>query len=280
RAANACGSRGSAGGVAAVWLPQPARRTAALLAAAETGSKRIWQSLFPDFAFRAPDVVFDAPEPRPLGGEVEEQERRARVAVPRLAHRARVQEPTLAGQIGFRAGERRAEDELAALRVGDRDVAVPDEDDLRRDQRLWTEHVLPDGMAGARMEELDACPLGARLEPREVAVPLVLERRARPPCGGGGLRAEVGEVDVGRAEHPQVVVPCKADRRTTRHRRAALVRARPVPDQVAQAPHLVRLRSVDRVEHGLERVEVSVDVRDDGDAHARRTIASAFPTAA
>jgi hypothetical protein len=42
---------------------------------------------------------------------------------------------------------------------------------------------------------------------------------------------------------------------------------RPVADDVAEAPHLVRPFAQDVGEHGLEGVQVPVDVRDDGDAH-------------
>ena len=51
---------------------------------------------------------------------------------------------------------------------------------------------------------------------------------------------------------------------------AARVRPRPVAYEVAEAPELVGGLAVDRLEHGLERVEISVDVRDDAGSHRRR----------
>ena len=54
----------------------------------------------------------------------------------------------------------------------------------------------------------------------------------------------------------------------TRLRR--LVRSRPVADQVAEAPDRIDRFALDCREHRLERVQVRVDVRDDGDAHGAR----------
>ena len=56
--------------------------------------------------------------------------------------------------------------------------------------------------------------------------------------------------------------------------RAALVRPRPVADEIAEAPELVRRLRLDRREDRLQRVQVRVDVGDDCDAHRqRRTLA-------
>ena len=54
----------------------------------------------------------------------------------------------------------------------------------------------------------------------------------------------------------------RARSRTSAH---ALVRPRPVADDVAQAPELVRRLRVDRREHRLERVQICVNVGDDCD---------------
>ena len=51
------------------------------------------------------------------------------------------------------------------------------------------------------------------------------------------------------------------------HDRAALVRPRPVADEVAQAPDRVGRLGVDAFEHRLERVQICANVGDDGDAH-------------
>lgn len=54
---------------------------------------------------------------------------------------------------------------------------------------------------------------------------------------------------------------------------AAAVRARPVADEVAETPERVRRLGVDGAEHGLERMEIPVNVGDDGHSHGRRTLA-------
>ncbi len=51
---------------------------------------------------------------------------------------------------------------------------------------------------------------------------------------------------------------------------AALVRTRPVPYEVTQAPDLVRRLGIDRFEHRLEGMQVPVNVADDAGAHTRR----------
>lgn len=54
---------------------------------------------------------------------------------------------------------------------------------------------------------------------------------------------------------------------------AAAVRARPIADEVAETPERVRRLGVDGAEHGLERMEIPVNVGDDGHSHGRRTLA-------
>ena len=56
--------------------------------------------------------------------------------------------------------------------------------------------------------------------------------------------------------------------------RAAFVRPRPVADGVAEAPHGIRRLGVDRSEHCLQRMGVTVDVGDDCDAHSRTPVRS------
>ena len=65
--------------------------------------------------------------------------------------------------------------------------------------------------------------------------------------------------------------------------RAAAVRARPVADQIAEAPDSVGRVVSDRIQDSIQRMQISVNVRDDGDAHrSRATLAkrSAFLLAA
>ena len=78
------------------------------------------------------DVVLDAAEARVLRVEVEQEIRRARVAVPRLTDRARIEERPDAAELELRAVRRDAACELVAgLDDLQRDVAVPDEHERR-----------------------------------------------------------------------------------------------------------------------------------------------------
>ena len=151
-----------------------------------------------------------------------------------------------------------------------RNVAVADEHERRLGQlerdagHVCREHVLPDRVARARVEELDPVPRALRPQRLQERARAFREHGARPARRHDRVAGELLQVDL--AEHPEIVVPRQADRRTPLDRRAARIRPRPVTDEVAQAPELVRLLQLQVLEHGLERVPVTVDVRDDGDA--------------
>src|SRR5439155_1091126 len=109
------------------------------------------------------DVVGDSPEGRAAGTEVEDEVRRPRVAVTRLPDRAGVQHPAQVGELRLGARERGPERELALRGERERNMAVADEDERcarqleRLDHALTAEDVVPDGVAGAAVEEL--CPV-------------------------------------------------------------------------------------------------------------------------
>ena len=93
------------------------------------------------------------------------------------------------------------------------------------------EHVLPDGVARAGMEELDAVVRGVGLEAGE-ELPRRLRQHARGPGRGGGrLVVEVADGEL--AENDQVMVPDEATVGPGPHGVAALVRQRPVANGVA-----------------------------------------------
>ena len=106
------------------------------------------------------------------------------------------------------------------------------------------EDVLPHRVAGAAVVEGDAVPLAHGLEPVEIGPSGGREDALRPACGHGGVAAELGQVE--RPPHGEIVIPAQADLRTRLDERAALVRPRPVADDVAEAPELVRRDRVDR----------------------------------
>ena len=128
----------------------------------------------------------------------------------------------------------------------ERDMAVADEDE-RRGRRLQAEQgdvvaqdVLPDRVARAGVEELRRRRARAdgdsvSSQARSSAPSTVRVQRAATP----GIAREVGEVD--RAENAEVVVAAERERRPLADEAAALVRLRPVADEVAEAPDLVGL---------------------------------------
>ncbi len=130
------------------------------------------------------------------------------------------------------------------------------------------EHVLPDRVARRAVVQRDAVGGSRRLERVEKCLRLGREDVARPARRDGGLAAELLEVD--RSPDGEIVVAGEADVGPLRDQCAALVRPRPVADEVAEAPELVRRLRLDRREDRLERVQVRVDVRDDCDAHRQR----------
>ena len=117
------------------------------------------------------------------------------------------------------------------------------------------------------MVEGEAVLAGLRLERFEVSG--ARSSRTRGPAGaGGGVVREVLEVEA--PEHPEIVVSYQAQVGAILDERAALVRPRPVPDEIAQAPDGVRSLGVDCFQHGLQRMQISVNVREDRDAHRSR----------
>ena len=137
-------------------------------------------------------------------------------------------------------------------------MAVADEHERRDGHlesgqgRLLADHVLPDRVARARVEELGAIGLRLRLETLEEGAVLVEQHCLRPPHDRSRVRAELLQVEL--PEDAEVVVADEARLRPLADDVDHLVRARPVADEVTQAPELVRRVGVDRLEDGLERV--------------------------
>ena len=135
--------------------------------------------------------------------------------------------------------------------------------------RLVAEDVLPDRVARRAVVERDAVGRALRLEAVEKLLRTAGSSTSRVQRrGDAGVAVELVEVD--RPAHGEVVVAREADVGPLRDGGAALVRPRPVADEVAEAPELVRRLLVDRREDRLQRVQVRVDVGDDCDAHRQR----------
>ena len=136
---------------------------------------------------------------------------------------------------------------------------------------LLGEHVVPHGVARAPVEELRARALRERLERFQECACVVVQDALCPAGRDAGV---VGERDHRNlSEHDQIVVPGQAQRRPFAHERRALVRPRPVADDVAETPELVEPAGVDLREHGLERMQVRVDVREDRNPHGGLVLA-------
>ena len=163
----------------------------------------------------------------------------------------------------------------------ERCVAVSDQNDgrlggLERGQRDGRgEHVFPHGVPRARVVELGAWARRGGAERGQEGRRLRFEHAAGPP--GRERRVGLEEVEVELAERSQVVIPDERDVQPPGDMFVAAIGARPVPYEVTEEPELVERLGVDRLEHGVEGVEISVDVREDGDAHERRaTLAKAL----
>ena len=156
----------------------------------------------------------------------------------------------------------------------EREVAVPDENEVAFHLAqalvgyLDREHVLPHGIPRARMEERRVRARARRLELPEEGARVVFEHLPGPARAHARVVRE--DVDVDLPEDGEVVVADEADVGALGDEAAALVRTRPVPYEVTQAPDLVRRLGIDRFEHRLEGMQVPVNVADDAGAHTRR----------
>ena len=210
------------------------------------------------------DVVLNAAKARAVCLEVEQEVCGPRIAVSRLADRAGIEERphTVEGELG--AGRSNATREVGRQHDLQRDVAVADEHERRAGEleccqrALVVEDVLPDRVAGRAVVERDA--VGEALRFQAVEESLRLGRQNTPGPGRGDTRLAAELLEVDRPPDREVVIPRQADVGPLRDRGAALVRSRPVADEIAEAPELVRRLLVDRREDRLQRVQVRVDV--------------------
>ena len=127
------------------------------------------------------------------------------------------------------------------------------------------EHVLPDRIPGARVEQADVLLEVGGLELVQVLAGLGRDHALGPSRRERGAARELLERE--RAADAEVVVAGEADRRISPGQLDARVGLGAVADEVAEAPHLLAVRGLDRVEHRLEGMPVAVDVRNDCDSH-------------
>src|SRR5579862_88248 len=133
-----------------------------LQAASETLSKHVRKPGCANRRLRSLHVVDDTPEDCPLRVEVNQQPGRVGVAVPRLTHRAGVEQKAVLAERELRVRRREAAHDAGPVTgKRKRDMAVADENERRRGEaetlvrHLVAEHVLPDRVARARVEQLD-----------------------------------------------------------------------------------------------------------------------------
>jgi STE24 endopeptidase len=153
-------------------------------------------------------------------------------------------------------------------------MAVADEQDASfargegGEGRERSEDVLPDGITGAGVVERDVLRIALGLERLEEAARLVFEDLRGPAGARSGVVGEV--VEIQSTEHAEVVVSYQADVGVLGDEPAAAVRPGPVADEVAQAPDGVGSVRGNRFEHSIERMQIPVNVREDGNAHRSR----------
>ena len=134
------------------------------------------------------DWVFDATKNGKPLLEIEQQPCRPRIAVPRLTDRAGIEQPS---PLELHLGLGRCEtacDLLAVERQRERDMAVADEHERgvgeleRCAGGLFCQHVFPDRIARACMEEIDAVDGSGRLEPLQESARFLGQDTRRPGC--------------------------------------------------------------------------------------------------
>ena len=242
----------------------------------EASRERLGKSPLANLGLRSLDRVRDPPKARPPGVEVENEVRGTRVSVSRLSDGAGVEEPALGGvEVELRvAGGEAAVDRPALEREGEGEVTVADEDDPvggggeRGRGRVGRKHVLPDRISRARVVEADGLARRRRRERSQVRARVLVEDGGGPARAHGGVARELVEAE--HSEHAEIVVSDQRDVRPFGDEAATAVRARPVPYEVPEAPDLVRCLPVEGSEDRFERMQVSVNVRNDAGAHGRR----------
>jgi STE24 endopeptidase len=162
------------------------------------------------------------------------------------------------------------------MAVADDDEAILDGEE-RGERGLRREDVLPHRVARASVEEPHAGALAGRLERRQERLGLRLEDGSGPARARRGLRRE--EVEGDPIESTEVVVADQRDGRNRLEQRATAVRTRAVPYEIAEEPDLVGRLGLDRREDGLERMEIRMDVGDDGGPHRRLTLSQGLVAA-
>ena len=213
----------------------------------EPRGERLRQARVPDLRLRPLDRIRDSAERCPPALVVNQEPRGARVAVAGLADRAGVEEPPRArrGRRSVPAGARPPSTRVAVdtasasatwlWPTSTSGAGVAASAARRRPSR---EHVFPDRVARAAVEELDAGARAAAARATRGTRAAASSSTPRVQRGRRGrLAGEVVERDL--ADHDEVVVADEADVGPLADERDSTRSARPVADEVAEAPELV-----------------------------------------
>lgn len=138
----------------------------------------------------------------------------------------------------------------------------------RTERGKRSEDVFPDRVPRACVVQRHVVLPQLGLEGLQVPAWLVLQNVRRPAGTCGRVRGEVLEVEP--TEDPEIVVSYQAYIGAFCHERAAAIRAGPVAHQVAEAPDGVGRVVGDRIQDSIQRMQISVNVGKDGDAHRSR----------
>src|SRR3954447_682320 len=132
-------------------------------------------------------------------------------------------------------------------------------------------HVLPDGIARARVVEPDRVSGVERLEPAQELERFLADVLPRPLGGRGRRRGELGDRKL--VDDHEVVVARQAELARLPGEGHALVRLGAIAHQVAEAPGLVHALARHVLQHSSERGQVPMHVRDERHLPGGRAVA-------
>ena len=130
---------------------------------------------------------------------------------------------------------------------------------------LDRKEVLPDGVAQGPVHAAPVALAVERGESGEVSPGVVVELLLRPGSRFCGYRIE--ELGGDLAVHGGVVVAEHGNRTFGSEASDDAVRIWPITDRIAQVPNCFRALRLGIRENGVERHQVRVHVRDEGDSH-------------
>src|SRR5262249_3860847 len=232
---NSYPSRSSAAWSSPAWTPGLSTLPQSLLlsdAVGEPHGESLGKTALADLRLRLFDRIRGSPERCPPHLFVNQQPGGARIAAPRLADRAGIEEPPPVAELdlGVLGGPAAAE---PAGAPGERegDVAVADDDERRsrqaeaQERRRLAEDVVPHRIDRTPVVELGARSRRCRRERAQEGKRLRLDHLPRPARGGGGVAVEL--VDREGAGDGEVVVAGETERGALGADRAPAIRARP-----------------------------------------------------